>query len=68
MSDCFHINAKTYQKRDTIMLYYSAEVPMVCHRYSICNNSSKLTVDDRISCGQHASKKLLQTFGSEYFT
>lgn len=27
-----------------------------------------LTVDDRISCGQQASKKLLQTFESEYFT
>lgn len=34
----------------------------------ICDDWNTLTVDDRISCGQHASKKLLQTFGSEYFT
>lgn len=27
-----------------------------------------LTVDERISWGQQASKKLLQTFESEYFT
>lgn len=35
---------------------------------NICYKRNILTVEDKISWGQHASRKLLQTFGSEYFT